>query len=46
MHKSIECLRLGMASKMMDHVVAGFDTSSITLLFLTWELVTSAGKIS
>lgn len=30
--------RLGMASEMLDHVLAGFDTSSITLTWLTWEL--------
>ncbi|TKA63511.1 hypothetical protein B0A55_12702 [Friedmanniomyces simplex] len=43
-HNSIEGLRLGMASEMMDHVVAGFDTSSITLLFLTWELSLPSNK--
>ncbi|KAK5682775.1 hypothetical protein LTS10_005905 [Elasticomyces elasticus] len=30
--------RLAMASEMLDHTLAGFDTSSITLVFLAWEL--------
>ncbi|KAK5108221.1 hypothetical protein LTR62_008677 [Meristemomyces frigidus] len=30
--------RLTMASEMLDHTLAGFDTSSITLTFLAWEL--------
>lgn len=34
----IQSHRLEMASEMLDHVLAGFDTSSITLTWLTWEL--------
>ncbi|KAM0716667.1 hypothetical protein Q7P37_008112 [Cladosporium fusiforme] len=34
----IQAHRLEMASEMLDHVLAGFDTSSITLTWLTWEL--------
>lgn len=34
----IQSHRLDMASEMLDHVLAGFDTSSITLTWLTWEL--------
>lgn len=34
----IQSNRLEMASEMLDHVLAGFDTSSITLTWLTWEL--------
>lgn len=30
--------RLTIASEMLDHALAGFDTSSITLIFLAWEL--------
>ena len=30
--------RLNVASEMLDHALAGFDTSSITLTFLAWEL--------
>lgn len=30
--------RLTLASEMLDHTLAGFDTSSITLMFLAWEL--------
>ncbi|KAK5739195.1 hypothetical protein LTR17_005496 [Elasticomyces elasticus] len=30
--------RLAIASEMLDHTLAGFDTSSITLVFLAWEL--------
>nr|POE47115.1 cytochrome p450 3a12 [Quercus suber] len=30
--------RLTIASELLDHVLAGFDTSSITLAFLAWEL--------
>lgn len=30
--------RLESASEMLDHTLAGFDTSSITLTFLAWEL--------
>lgn len=30
--------RLDVASEMLDHSLAGFDTSSITLTFLAWEL--------
>lgn len=34
----VQTHRLEMASEMLDHVLAGFDTSSITLTWLTWEL--------
>lgn len=34
----VQSHRLEMASEMLDHVLAGFDTSSITLTWLTWEL--------
>jgi cytochrome P450 len=34
----IQSHRLEMASEMLDHVLAGFDTSSITLTWLAWEL--------
>ncbi|KAK0274392.1 hypothetical protein LTR35_009321 [Friedmanniomyces endolithicus] len=30
--------RLAVASEMLDHLFAGFDTSSISLVFLAWEL--------
>ncbi|KAK4545943.1 hypothetical protein LTR36_002507 [Oleoguttula mirabilis] len=30
--------RLEVASEMLDHTLAGFDTSSITLTFFAWEL--------
>lgn len=30
--------RIEIASEMLDHCMAGFDTSNITLTFLTWEL--------
>lgn len=30
--------RLEMASEMLDHLAAGFDTSGITLTYLAWEL--------
>nr|POE74708.1 tryprostatin b 6-hydroxylase [Quercus suber] len=30
--------RLTIASELLDHVLAGFDTSSIVLAFLAWEL--------
>lgn len=30
--------RLAIASELLDHTLAGFDTSSITLTFLAWEL--------
>lgn len=30
--------RLTIASEMLDHTLAGFDTSSISLVFLAWEL--------
>lgn len=35
---SAAALRLLIASEMMDHTLAGFDTSSITLTWLAWEL--------
>ena len=34
----IRAQRLSLASEMLDHTLAGFDTSSITLVFLAWEL--------
>lgn len=34
----VQAHRLEMASEMLDHVLAGFDTSSITLTWLAWEL--------
>ncbi|KAK5724040.1 hypothetical protein LTR17_013702 [Elasticomyces elasticus] len=34
----INSQRLAIASEMLDHTLAGFDTSSITLVFLAWEL--------
>lgn len=34
----VERQRLDIASEMLDHTLAGFDTSSITLTFLAWEL--------
>lgn len=36
--------RLEVASEMLDHTFAGFDTSSITLTFLTWELSRPVNK--
>lgn len=36
--------RLAMASEMLDHTLAGFDTSSITLTFLAYELSLSEHK--
>lgn len=30
--------RLEIASEIVDHVIAGFDTSGVTLTWLTWEL--------
>lgn len=30
--------RMTVASEMLDHTLAGFDTSSITLTFMAWEL--------
>ena len=34
----IQNQRLTIASEMLDHTLAGFDTSSITLTFFAWEL--------
>ncbi|QIW99146.1 hypothetical protein AMS68_004664 [Peltaster fructicola] len=31
-------LRYELASELVDHIIAGFDTSSITLTWLTWQL--------
>ncbi len=36
--ESVAQNRLAMASEMLDHTLAGFDTSSITLTFLAYEL--------
>lgn len=36
--EQVEEQRLETASEMLDHTLAGFDTSSITLTFLAWEL--------
>lgn len=35
---AIQSQRLEVASELLDHTLAGFDTSSITLVFLAWEL--------
>lgn len=40
----VQSSRLEMASEMLDHVLAGFDTSSITLTWLAWELSRTANK--
>jgi len=34
----VQAHRLEIASELLDHTLAGFDTSSITLAWLTWEL--------
>ena len=34
----VQANRIEMASEMLDHVLAGFDTSGITLTWLAWEL--------
>lgn len=34
----VERQRLDIASELVDHAMAGFDTSGITLAFLSWEL--------
>jgi cytochrome P450 len=36
--ESVAALRLQIASELLDHTLAGFDTSSITLTWLAWEL--------
>ena len=36
--EQVQAQRLEIASEMLDHTLAGFDTSSITLTFLAWEL--------
>ena len=38
LEESVKALRLEIASEMLDHSLAGFDTSSVTLTFLAWEL--------
>lgn len=38
LHDQVQAQRLETASEMLDHTLAGFDTSSITLTFLAWEL--------
>ena len=37
--------RLEIASEMLDHTLAGFDTSTITLTFFAWELSLPHNKI-
>ncbi|KAF2770468.1 putative P450 monooxygenase [Teratosphaeria nubilosa] len=37
--------RLEVASELLDHTLAGFDTSSITLTFFAWELSRPCNKI-
>jgi cytochrome P450 len=37
--------RLEIASEMLDHTLAGFDTSSITLTFLAWELSLPSNQV-
>ncbi|KJY01837.1 cytochrome p450 monooxygenase like protein [Zymoseptoria brevis] len=34
----LQSSRLDLASELLDHVLAGFDTSSITLTYLAWQL--------
>ncbi len=36
--QAVDSNRLAVASEMLDHTLAGFDTSSIALTFLTYEL--------
>ena len=36
--EQVQAQRFETASEMLDHTLAGFDTSSITLTFLAWEL--------
>jgi cytochrome P450 len=36
--------RLAIASEMLDHTIAGFDTSSITLTFYAWEIGRSQNR--
>ena len=36
--ESVAALRLQIASELLDHTLAGFDTSSITLAWLAWEI--------
>ncbi|KAK3111851.1 hypothetical protein LTR53_012483 [Teratosphaeriaceae sp. CCFEE 6253] len=40
----VQAHRLAVASEMLDHLFAGFDTSSITLVFLAAELSRSENK--
>ncbi|CAK4021811.1 related to cytochrome P450 monooxygenase [Lecanosticta acicola] len=35
---TVQSLRLEIASELIDHTLAGFDTSSITLTWLAWQL--------
>ncbi|WPG97735.1 Hypothetical protein R9X50_00051600 [Acrodontium crateriforme] len=41
----VKTQRLTIASEMLDHTLAGFDTSSITLTFLAWQLSRSENKV-
>jgi hypothetical protein len=36
--EQVAALRLSIASELLDHTLAGFDTSSITLVWLAWEI--------
>ncbi|KXL45274.1 hypothetical protein M433DRAFT_61231 [Acidomyces richmondensis BFW] len=42
--RAVRDCRLEVASEMLDHTLAGFDTSSITLTFYAWELSRSSNK--
>lgn len=42
--QKVNSLRLDIASELLDHTLAGFDTSSITLTFLAWELSKPSNK--
>lgn len=35
---NVSALRLSIASELLDHTLAGFDTSSITLTWLAWQI--------
>jgi hypothetical protein len=36
--ENVAALRLSIASELLDHALAGFDTSSITLTWLAWQI--------
>lgn len=36
--ENVSALRLDIASELLDHTLAGFDTSSITLVWLAWQI--------